>query len=444
MIFDYKLKSPFIIIIFLILFFIAPGLTESKIYLDIYGPSLAKLPISIPPFRPVEGKYDPLRLSETLHQIISNDLSLSGFFAVIPYTKFMGDLTIDGITPDTIDRRGWELTGADLVLKGLFRVKNGAVRIDPRLLDIHQGKQIPIKAREGPISRVRLLIHQIADEIIEYYTGQEGIFSTKLAFISNASGFKELTIMDSDGANIRQLTFSKSITLSPSWSPKGDEIAYISYQNNFPALYSISLSKGTTRVISQRSGMNGPASWDPSGERLALTLTIDGNPELYIVTREGVIIKRLTYNNEIDVSPTWSPDGSKIAFVSNRSGNPQIYIIDLNTGQERRLTYEGKYNTTPSWSPRGDRIAFSGMIGGRHQIFIISPDGNSLQQLTDGSFDSESPTWSPDGRYIAFSSRREGPSRIYIMMANGQNVQRLSGGTGDHILPAWSPRMREK
>lgn len=431
-------------IIFLISSLVLPRVSYSKVYLDIYGPSLAKFPIAIPPFRPLDGNQDPYRFSETLHSILSKDLNLSGFFEIIPYTRFMGDINGDGITQDTIDRKGWEMAGADLILKGLFKVKDGIVRVDPRLFDVYQGKQVPLNVREGPISKVRSLIHQVADEIIGYYTGQEGIFNTTIAFISNASGFKELTLMDSDGANIRQLTRSRSITLSPSWSPKGDEISFISYQSKFPALYSISLSKETMRVISQRKGMNGPASWDPHGERLCITLTMDGNPELYIINREGEILRRLTYNDDIDVSPTWSPDGSKIAFVSNRSREPQIYIIDLKTGQERRLTYEGKYNTGPAWSPRGDRIAFSSLTKGRHQIFIISPDGNSLQQLTEGPGDSESPTWSPDGRYIAFSSTRGGQSRIYVMMANGQNVHKLSDGPGEHILPAWSPKIKER
>ncbi len=441
----YKMsKSKVLVTLILISLFFLAGKSEAKIYLDVYGPSMAKFPIAIPPFRPLDGTPESNNLSEKLSKILTNDLNLSGFFEIIPYSSFIGDLGADGMTIKTIDRRGWDLTGADLLIKGGYRLIDGSVQVDARLFDIHQGKRVPLRTWKGPVNRLERLIHQISNEIMGYYTGEAGIFDTQISFISNASGFKELYTMDADGANGRQRTKMKSITLSPAWSPKGDEIALIAFSKSRPVLYSLSTVTGKGRVISQRENLNGPAGWDPSGERLALTLTIHGNPEIYIINPKGVILKRMTHNIGIDVSPTWSPDGSRIAFVSSRSGMPQIYIADLASGQKRRLTYKGNYNTSPSWSPRGDRIAYSSFNKGKNQIFIIRPDGNGIQQLTASPGDNESPTWSPDGRYIAFSSTRKGFSRIYIMMANGQNQYQISDGKGEHILPSWSPKLKGK
>lgn len=440
----YKVSKSTIIAVFFLICWSLPLKSEAKIYLDVYGPSLAKFPIAITPFRPLGQAPKSPSLSQKLSKILTNDLTLSGFFEIIPYSSFMGDLKADGMTIKTIDRRGWELIGADLLIKGGYRLKDGLIQVDVRLFDIHQAKRVPLSIRKGPVNRFGHLIHQVANEIMGYYTGEAGIFDTQISFISNSSGFKELYTVDADGANGRQRTRLKSITLSPAWSPRGDEIVFISYSKSRPVLYALSTDTGKGRVLSQRESLNGPACWDPSGDRLALTLTIHGNPEIYIINRMGAILRRLTHNIGIDVSPTWSPDGSKIAFVSNRPGSPQIYIVDLTTGQERRLTYEGNYNTSPSWSPRGDRIAYSSFKKGGNRIFIIRPDGNGLQQLTEGPGDEESPTWSPDGRYIAFSSTRTGIARIYIMMANGQNKHRISDGEGEHILPSWSPKPKGK
>jgi TolB protein len=421
-----------------------PLKSDAKIYLDIYGPTLAKFPIAIPPFRPLDGTLPSNSLSERLSKMLSNDLILSGFFEIIPHTDFMGDLAADGITIKTIDRRGWDLIGVDLLVKGGYRIKNELLQVDVRLFDIHQGKRVPIGMQKGPANQYGRLIHRISNEIMGYYTGQEGIFDTQIGFISNSSGFKELHTMDADGGNARQRTRLKSIVLSPAWSPKGDEIAFIAYAKSRPVLNAISMATGNGRVISQRENFNGPACWDPPGERLALTLTIHGNPEIYIVDRQGSIQKRVTNHISIDVSPTWSPDGSSIAFVSDRSQMPQIYVADLANGQTRRLTYDGNYNTSPAWSPKGDRIAYCGFTKGSNRIFIIRPDGNDMQQLTHGPGDDESPTWSPDGRYIAFSSTRSGISRIYFMMANGQNQHKISDEKGEHILPSWSPKPKKK
>ncbi|MBW2109534.1 MAG: PD40 domain-containing protein [Deltaproteobacteria bacterium] len=285
------------------------------------------------------------------------------------------------------------------------------------------------------------MIRRFANDVIRLLTHHEGIFNTRIAFLSTTPGQKEIYIADFDGHNPQQFTDTGHITLFPAWSSDGKWLAYTDYRRGKPDLY-IQNIKERQGIMTSFKGSSITPAWAPGRFALAASLSYEGNPCLYLLTGKGKVVKRLTTHWGIDVSPTWSPDGKKIAFVSNRSGSPQIYVKDLGSGRVRRLTYEGKYNTSPQWSPRGDFIVYAGMVRGNGiNIYLIPVAGGSPIQLTRDAGNNESPTWSPDGTMIAFSSNREGPYRIYVMNANGSNQRRLLVLPGEQSEPSWSPRL---
>jgi TolB protein len=415
------------------------GLPETVI--DIFGPSIPRFPISVFPFRLEGDTTSAAGLSEKALQIITQDLRIAGFFEIIDPSKALADPFERGLNAGDLDWDVLRLLGADIVVGGSVGVDASVLRWEARVYDQPQRRMAFGKAYRGKPEDLRIMVHRFVDEIIRYYTGTPGIFQSQIAFLSKSSGVKEIFLMDVDGENLRQITKTNSINLSPQWSPDGRELAFISYSGPNAYLYSLDLESLKKRVISARENMNGPAEWAPDGEHLALTLTIHGNPELYLVDKKGNIIKRLTQHPGIDVSPSWSPDGRSLAFVSNRSGGPQVYILEIESGNVRRLTFEGNYNTDPAWSPRGDRIAYSAMLDNGYEICSINPDGSQLFQLTVTPGDDEGPCWSPDGSYLAFSSTRNGSAQIFVMLFNGENQVQITNMAGEQTSPAWSPRL---
>jgi TolB protein len=294
------------------------------------------------------------------------------------------------------------------------------------------------KKYKGHETDLRQMIHRFCSEIVYILTGSKSFFETKLAFVSNGTGAKEIYMCDFDGHEVRQVTHSDSITLSPAWSSDGRWLAYTSYEKGKPDLYLQHLEDGR-KVVIDRKGSNITPAWVPGEFSLAACLSFQGDQEIYLLTGTGKIIKRLTNSWGIDISPSFSPDGKKMAFVSKRAGTPQIYIKNLESGQSQRLTYHGHYNTSPSWSPKGDTIAYVGIVKDEIDIYRIQVDGSGLTQLTANTGDNESPTWSPDARLIAFCSTREGSSRIFVMSADGTRQRRLLAIKGDQTHPRWSP-----
>jgi len=420
----------------------------SRIYIDISSPSQRKIPIAIPALRHEGGDAAGYPLAKSLADSLGGALTFTGLFQVLNPNMFLQDPQQMGTDLADIKFPEWSFLGADMLVRGSYRVSGGKLEVTFRLLDVVNQSQIMKKSYLDDATAVRQIVLRFADDMMLQLTGEPGIFNTRIAFVGDGTGHKEIYVADFDGFNQRRLTSDNSIDLNPEWSPDGKSLTFVSYkkgnpsQRENPNLYVMNLATKSVQILSQRPGLNITPAWHPQGGKLAVTLSVSGNSELYLIDSRGQILEQLTKSFAISVSPSWSPDGRKLAYVSNRTDKPQIYILDLAGNTSTRLTFEGDYNTSPAWSPRGDRIAFSGFHEGRFDIFLISPNGNNLQQLTGGSGDNENPCWSPDGRMILFQSDRQGGTTLWVMLANGSDQRPLGLRLGGkHTEPAWSPRL---
>ena len=327
--------------------------------------------------------------------------------------------------------------GAEVYAGGVVSKKSGKVTLDIEVYETSEAKSLFRKSYSGSEAELRVMGHAVCADLVELLTGKKSVFGSKIVFVSNKTGFKEIYQCDFDGQGVEQLTNSHSISLTPALSPDGKYIAYTDFTSGRPALYIRNISDKKS-VMASKSGISIDPAWRNNSE-VATTLSYEGDQEIYLVKVDGSVSRRVTNSTGIDVSPSFSPDGNKMAFVSARNGQPQIFIEDLQTGETRRLTFSGRYNTQPSWSPAGDKIAYSTWEnGGEINIFTINADGSGLMQLTGKSGENESPSWSPDGEMIVFTSSREGKKKLYVMSSTGENQRRLLQVEGEQMQPSWS------
>ena len=449
-------KSSFLVSTILLFLLLGPPLW-AKVYIDIRSPSFRKFPVGIATFKTSASTNRDMQLGERGTEILKNDLDICGFFALItPSGSGEKDFPSgqsgpsakpgegqSGADSEAVDFRPWANLGAEALVVGTVSFRDGVLTLEARLYDVVKKEMIMGKRYIGEITDLSRMVHRFADEVVFALTGEQGFFQTKIIFVSQAGGFKELYMMDYDGRNVVQVTNHKSIILSPRVSPDGNKVVFTSYRLGNPDLFLRDLRTGEEKRISSYPGLNMSPAWSPDGKRIALTLSKDGNPEIYVMNADGSGLTRLTNHPAIDVSPTWSPDGQRIAFVSSRGGNPQIYMMQANGQNIQRLTFEGNYNTHPAWSPRGERIAFDASLGGGRNISIINADGSDLKVLTANMGQCEMPSWSPDGRHLVFSATRDGDPRIFLMDAEGTRIKRLTFQRGNDTYPYWIPLVRE-
>jgi TolB protein len=409
------------------------------VMLNVIAGGAKKLNIAIPDFT-VVGGADAQGLAKSLPEVAGKDLAFSQLFSVVS-----GVPALPANNPAAM-RDVWTnlaAAGAHAALLGLLTVQGDRAQVEARLYDLTspEQRQIAAKKFEMPIADARRLAHKVADDVVLQFTGEAGVADTKLAYVSSASGNKELYMMDYDGAGPARLTSNKSINLSPVWSPDLRSIAFTSYMGSgYPYMYRLfPFEKRPTQLIAGYLGINSSPAWSPDGSQLALTLSKDGNPEIYVFTLATGSFRRLTTYSGIDTEPSWSPTGREMAFVSDRSGSAQIYVMDAEGTNVRRLTNDG-FNTQPRWSPKGDAIAYTSRQG-THDIWAVSPDGMGLRRLTAGPGSNESASWAPNGRHIVFQSNRLGSYQLFTMLGDGTEQQQLSRGPGDSTSASWSARL---
>ncbi|MBI5642105.1 MAG: Tol-Pal system beta propeller repeat protein TolB [Deltaproteobacteria bacterium] len=428
--------------LFLVIF-ILPKEAASKVYIDLAAPAAKKLPIAIQDFKylgDAASAKDPVavKVQGELLDSIRSDIRFSNLFSIIEREAFLEDPAASGITEGEIDFRNWRSIGADTLIKGGFLIEKDKLTVEIRFFDAITEKQVVGKRYVGSINNPRRVMHFFADELYQELTGKKGIFATRIMFVSDKEGNKEVYISDYDGKNALKITRNRSINLSPQWSPDGKKILYVSYKKGWPSLYMLDLTNGKDTVVSAKPGINIGGRFSPDGGRVALTMSGEKSPELYLLDLNTGEYKKLTDNRGIDVSPSWSPDSTKLAFVSDTAGNPHIFVLDLTTGDIKRLTFNGKYNSSPAWSPDGKQIAFARSDSGKFNIWVMQADGSSMSQLTFENSD-RNPSWSPDGRHIIFSSTARGASSLYIMRSDGTGHMKINTGIGNEKSPVWSP-----
>ncbi len=435
---SFRLKM--VVLLFLGLLFVDMAYAAPYSYIDISNPFLRKTPIAVPVFQASTDDPVTMATAKTSSSLLCEFLDFTGYFTLSDPGAFLEDPQQMAISGGGIRYRNWTAIGAELLITGRMEIQNGTAEFELRLFDTIKEKMLVGKRYRSDPENYRQVIRRFCGEVVFAVTGNRGFFDSKIAFVSNGSGTKEIYICDFDGSNARRYTHHDSISLFPDWSSDGKWIAYTTYASDYPKIRIQNVQDGRYTGI-DKPGLQVVPAWVPGRFELAACLSFSGDQEIYLLTGNGKIIKRLTNSLGIDVEPTWAPDGKRMAFVSKRSGNPQLYIYDKNSGRVQRLTFEGRYNTQPSWSPKGDRIAYSAMKDGVINIFTIDSDGGEPVQLTQDQGNNEAPSWSPDGSLIAFSSTREGKSRIYVMTAFGTDQRRLLSLPGEQTNPKWSPNI---
>jgi len=432
----------FLLLLLTAFFLIIPPCAQAKVYLDIYSPNIRKINLAVLPPR-WQGNILPNKVTPSLFEKrVTHDLWITGFFNIISGKEIPAHMAAAYTFHNHIDLKKYKAFGAEFVLATTVGVNQGVMSIEYHLYDVALSKEIAGARIKGPSKTSDIVFHAFENKVIYYITGSNGLFDTKIAFISTRTGNKEVYTIDFDGRNEKRITRNGSINLDPVWSPDGTKLAFTCYLRRNPDLYMVDFKRGKIYLFSHRVGINTAPGWSPDGRYIAVTLRTSSGSEIFLLNNHGKIVRQLTKGWGDNLSAAWSPDGKKIAFVSNRTGRPQIYTMNADGSNVKRLTFRGTYNVAPVWSPRGDRIAYSGIIDGNFQICTITLDGSTIHVLTSiGS--NQSPSWSPDGRYIAYSQATRRGVDIYIMNFDGNFKRRLTHGKGKNTMPFWSPHLEK-
>jgi TolB protein len=409
----------------LAVFFSIPAFAQFRI--EVSGVGLTQVPLTVVPFSGQDAS------GQKISEIVLADLERSGQFRSIKAPIGVFDETTK---PELSALRQ---TGADALVTGsVAKLADGRFDIRFRLWDVVKGQDLGGQSFPVIASDLRLAAHRVADHIYEKLTGDKGVFSTRITYVTKASQRYQLWVADADGESAQSALASPEPIISPAWSPDGTQLAYVSFESRKPVVYVHNVSTGKRRLIANFKGSNSAPAWSPDGKTLALTLSRDGGSQLFLLSALGGEPRRLIQSSGIDTEPVFSPDGQSIYFVSDRGGSPQIYKVAVSGQGVERVTFVGSYNISPALSADGRWMAYISRIGGAFKLHVLDLASGSAKAITETAAD-ENPSFSPNGKLLVYATQQLGKEALMTSTLDGKVKARLNGQSGDIREPDWGP-----
>ncbi|HLL77057.1 MAG TPA: protein kinase [Pyrinomonadaceae bacterium] len=227
----------------------------------------------------------------------------------------------------------------------------------------------------------------------------------KIVYGSNASGNRDIWLLDTERGTQKQLTSDARQNFYPQVTPDGSSILFLSDRGDEFGIWRMDTDGGNPRQLIAATVLRFTIS--PDGRWLVYSGTgAKGIPALWRARVDGG--ERVELNNEYwEEHPAVSPDGKQIAFQYFLLGTRGMSIgqIPIEGGPITRIA-EPPFRLGPvlRWTPDGKAIAYIDNRGEAGQIYALPAAGGPPRQLTD--FKSDSIFWfdfSRDGKQLALA-----------------------------------------
>ncbi len=195
--------------------------------------------------------------------------------------------------------------------------------------------------------------------------------------------YYDIYVMQADGSDAVNVTQSPGTDHAPSWSPDGTMLTFWSDRDREPSgVLGLSYNNRDIRNLNTdifvMDGMGGAVrnltfgleaaagfepSWSPRGQSIAF-VSYDLDPrygDMGLLDAAGGGIQWL----ELGIgtySPSWSRDGSTLAYADATFGRSQglgIYVVPASGGEPTQLTAYARYALHPTWSPMSESAGSS-------------------------------------------------------------------------------------
>ena len=400
---------------------------SAQFKLDVSGVGMTQIPIAVTAFRGEDAAM------QKISAIILADLARSGRFRAIDHVVAGMD---ENARPDVSALRQ---KGADASVAGsVSRLADGRLDVRFRLWDVVKGSDLGAASHVVATGNARLAAHRISDFIYEKLTGEKGVFSTRIAYVTKSGARYNLWVADADGENAQSALSSPQPIISPTWLPNGTQITYVSFEANKPQIWTHEVATGRRSLLANYKGSNSAPAWSPDGRTLALTLTMSGNTQIYALPVGTNEPRRLTQSDGIDTEAQFSADGRSIYFVSDRGGSPQIYRMAASGGSAERITFNGGYNISPSLSADGRWMAYISRQGSAYKLYVMDLSTKATTAITD-TWSDERPSFAANSKLIVYATKLQGREAMMTTTVDGRIKARLAGVAGDIREPSWGP-----
>jgi Tol biopolymer transport system component len=317
---------------------------------------------------------------------------------------------------------------------------DGTRIVFPRLIDNRM--ELAVSARDASN------LQTIAPLELGYYyqTPRWSPSDRLIAYQRGIANAHEIFVVPSSGGQPRQVTQHGALIEGLTWAATGDRLVFSSSQGAtiwyLPPtnLWSVDSDGRNLRQLTFGEESYAYPDVNPGGGVVATRLRrefdiwrypVDGSPAENV--RRGT---RITNQTSQVHAPSVAPDDSEVVYVSDSGSHANLWVIKLATGESRQLTFERDPDRRiglPLWSPDRRLIAYFVARGSSYEYFLVNADGsNSRLLMRDAGY----ATWSADGKWLYYYDYPAGKYLRKISVDGGSSViVRTDNGSRPAIAP---------
>jgi TolB protein len=318
----------------------------------------------------------------------------------------------------------------NLLAMEMVRNADGAWEAQPKSNSTIAAKDTTEGKRESPIRITsRLPKGASIDSLAVSPDGKRVLFTVFAAGETNRAGDlrSQIYVVKTDGGGGMELiTDGKSLDITPSYSPGGDQILFASNRagrrlsiwsmpsNGAPGITSLTSDEGNNLWPSMDS--------DPK-PRLFYQSMVDTRPDPRIFSTQVGTSFRTDLSNQGGTQPRVNPKNDAVLFasVNEKTGKRDLFRMSDKGGLAENLTNTPDLDETDgAWNGDGTKIIFASDRGvdedkrANYDIWMLdlTKGGSPIQITTNPSYD-DRPVWDPSGNAIYFRSNRGGEWGIW-------------------------------
>jgi Tol biopolymer transport system component len=220
-----------------------------------------------------------------------------------------------------------------------------------------------------------------------------------VAYITSGS-FDEIYVFDAITGEATQVFsgFLVSVGSSVRWSPDSQRITFSvrgEGSDNYENVFVVDSNGANLRQLTDDYSLYGSPDWSADGSELTFVALRSGVYSILVMNNQGQNVRDLIPDASSGLDPAWSPTGDWIAFASNESGTWDNYII--RPDGTNRIALGVDTRMTPLWSPDGQAlILFPYGYNITKDFFnIVTPDGQASRMIQLNMPIIAPPVWRP-------------------------------------------------
>lgn len=272
-----------------------------------------------------------------------------------------------------------------------------------------------------------------------FLTGSFASAAERIAYSHLTDGYWQIWVMDPDGGQRQQVTFSQFDKRNPTWVKHQKSILFRTHNGQ---LYLTDLGSSNERpILSTFNNLSNPHYNEARDEIVFIRFVPDTSDasELWKAGLADQTPQMLTFDHGPKYHPSFSHDGSKITFSKADEKNfYHIWVMDSNGAQQRQITSGEGFDFLPYFSPEQNQIVFtSNHKNNNYDIYTVDVETGEVHQLTMDIGLDTSGSFSLDGERIVFVSNRTGSRQIWTMKKDGSDPRPVTHDSNESIDPVW-------